>query len=110
MSTQGNKEKDRGKEFEGSWCRVVFLMALTYGILYGYLRLIHVQQAELNAVVPAIGFNISTWTVPYVKILWMMTKDYFAERDRVLITCMSQGTSRNNSDHDLSVEVTDDIV
>lgn len=32
-------------------------------ILYG--------PTELNAIVPTVGFNLSTWSLPYVKYMWL---------------------------------------
>ena len=46
-------------------------MILTYGTLYGYMRGIGVKNPEYNAIIPTIGFNLSTWSVPYLKILWI---------------------------------------
>ena len=50
-------------------------MVITYFTLYGYMSLIGTEHAALNAIVPAIGFNISTWTLPYIKEVWMSFKD-----------------------------------
>ena len=67
----GNIAKDRGKEFETSYVRVIFIMLITYCTLYGYMTIIGTPKAYLNAVVPTVGFNISTWSVPYVKEVWI---------------------------------------
>jgi hypothetical protein len=108
MLTSGNEEKDKGKEFEGSWCRVLFLMVITYGILYGYMTGIKVNNPALNAVIPALGFNISTWSIPYVKIVWLFIKDH-ACKAKVKSNIETSSTVRRLST-DLCVEVTDDTV
>lgn len=74
-NTIGNIAKDHGKEFEGSYTRVIFLMCITYCTLYGYMSLIGTHNAALNAIVPTIGFNISTWSLPFVKNLWIYFKE-----------------------------------
>jgi hypothetical protein len=71
----GNYEKDRGKEFEGSYTRVLFIMVITYLTLFGYMTLIGTRNAALNAIVPTLGFNISTWSLPYIKDVWITFKN-----------------------------------
>ena len=71
----GNIEKDRGKEFETSYLRMWFIMILTYGTLFGYMSLIDVKSPALSAVVPTVGFNLSTWSLPFLKILWIRYND-----------------------------------
>jgi hypothetical protein len=112
------------KDFEGSYTRVIVIMAITYGklvalktqtgdlehshviafcnagTLYGYMKLLGVNNPvskslslspdrstryyksllqlyaqELNAIVPAIGFNLSTWSLPWVRIIWFRTRN-----------------------------------
>lgn len=67
----GNREKEVDKAFEGSYTRMVFIMALTYATLFLYLMAIGVSSPALNAVVPSIGFNLSTWSLPTIKKLWI---------------------------------------
>ena len=50
-------------------------MILTYFTLFGYMRLIGTENAALNAIVPTLGFNISTWSIPFVKEAWISFKD-----------------------------------
>jgi hypothetical protein len=50
-------------------------MAITYATLYGYMTLIGTKNAALNAIVPTVGFNISTWSIPFVKEFWIAFKD-----------------------------------
>eukprot|EP00981_Chlorochromonas_danica_P001195 scaffold262_cov164-Ochromonas_danica.AAC.19 len=45
-------------------------MGLTYATLFLYMLLIGVPNPALNAVVPSIGFNLSTWSLPVVKTFW----------------------------------------
>jgi len=100
----GNEEKDRGKEFEGSYTRVIFIMVVTYCTLFGYMSLIGTKDAYLNAIVPTLGFNISTWSLPYVKELWIR----FKERNEVVVVKVPvrQFTSTTHSD-EVDVELGD---
>ncbi|KAJ1432054.1 hypothetical protein B484DRAFT_395145 [Ochromonadaceae sp. CCMP2298] len=74
LVNERNVAKDRGKEFEGSYTRVLFIMGITYATLFGYLTLIGAERPALNAIVPAVGFNLSTWSLPYVKEVWIAWK------------------------------------
>ena len=77
---QRNVEKDRGKEFETSYTRVIFLMTITYCTLFGYMSFIKTNHPSLDAIVPTVGFNISTWSLPYIKEWWVSLKEYREER------------------------------
>lgn len=50
-------------------------MIITYFTLFGYMSLIGTKHAALNAIVPTVGFNISTWSLPYIKDLWISFKN-----------------------------------
>ena len=63
--------KDREKKFESYYTRIVAVMCITYAIIYCYFYIIGVDKPYLNAVVPTIGFNLSTWSLSFIKILWM---------------------------------------
>jgi hypothetical protein len=67
-------ERDLDKKFEKSLTRIITIMILTYLTLYLYMRGIKIPNPELNAVVPAIGFNLSTWSLPVVKKVWEKIK------------------------------------
>jgi len=58
-----NKEKDIDKKWESSILRVIVIMILTYCCIYGYLRFLGTSNAELAALVPTVGFNLSTWSL-----------------------------------------------
>jgi len=68
---QRNIDKDVGKSFESSWTRTCFIIAFTYIVIYLYLRFsLNVADPQKNAVVPAIGFTMSTWSMSLVKPVW----------------------------------------
>lgn len=68
--------KDKGKKFEGSYTRVSFIMLITYATISAYMYLIGVKDPLLNAIVPAVGFNLSTWSLPWLKKVWMAFYDW----------------------------------
>lgn len=71
-----NYTKDTGKKFEGSWTRVGVIMVITYCTLFTYMYLIDVPSPFLNAIVPTVGFNLSTWSLPQVKRAWIALHDW----------------------------------
>lgn len=46
-------------------------MVITYFTLCAYMAAIGVGAPFLNAIVPTVGFNLSTWSLPWVKQIWM---------------------------------------
>ena len=48
------------------------------------MSLIGVKDAYLNAVVPTLGFNLSTWSVSFVKGLWESSRNNKEEQNNNL--------------------------
>jgi len=46
-------------------------MLFTYLAIGLYLKAINIDRPWLNAIVPAIGFMLSTLTLPFIKTLWL---------------------------------------
>lgn len=69
-----NKKVEIDKAWETSWTRKFLLMIFTYLAISFYLRAINIDKPWLNAIVPSIGFLLSTLTLPYFKDIW---KRYF---------------------------------
>lgn len=65
-----NKDVELNKAWEGSWTRRILLCAFTYIAIALYLMFIVHIDPWINAIVPAIGFMLSTLTLPYFKRLW----------------------------------------
>lgn len=65
-----NKRVETDKEWETSYVRRFLLAAFTYLAIGFYLNAIGVQEPWLNAIVPSIGFLLSTFTLPFFKGLW----------------------------------------
>ncbi len=65
-----NKEVGLNKSWETSWTRKILLFIFTYLSIALYLKFIVNIDPWVNAIVPAIGFLLSTLTLPYFKTLW----------------------------------------
>jgi len=68
------KKRNRGveldKKWETSYTRRALLIVFTYLAVGLYLRAINVSMPWLNAIVPSLGFLLSTLTLPIFKRLW----------------------------------------
>ena len=69
-----NKKVESDKAWETSWLRRILLVLFTYLSIGFYLNAIQVSNPWLNAIVPAIGFLLSTLTLPFFKSLWVKFK------------------------------------
>lgn len=65
-----NKKVESDKAWETSPVRRGLLILFTYLSIGIYLNVIGVSNSWLNAIVPSIGFWLSTLTLPYIKNLW----------------------------------------
>ena len=66
-----NQAVEADKAWEISWARRGLLMAFTYLALGTYMWAIDISRPWLNAVVPAVGFMLSTLTMPFFKEIWL---------------------------------------
>lgn len=66
-----NQVVEADKAWETSWSRRLALMIFTYLILGIYMGVIQVSKPWLNAIVPTIGFMLSTLTLPIAKKIWL---------------------------------------
>ena len=72
---QRNNQRDYDKTFESSATRIITIMTITYIIIYIYMKyFLHISNPELNAIVPTLGFNMSTWSLNWVKMIWFALK------------------------------------
>ncbi|MDA1337839.1 MAG: hypothetical protein O2871_00590 [bacterium] len=65
-----NKRVEMDKDWEISWIRKSLLIIFTYLAIAFYLNVIEVDRPWLNAIVPAVGFLLSTLTLPFFKSMW----------------------------------------
>lgn len=66
-----NKRVELDKKWETSSARRGLLVIFTYLAIGFYLNAIKVENPWFNAIVPSIGFLLSTLTLPYFKNLWI---------------------------------------
>ncbi len=69
-----NTRVELDKRWETSWVRRVAVIIFTYVAIGMYLQFIHVTDPWLNAIVPAVGFFLSTLTLSVIKQFWMKEK------------------------------------
>lgn len=62
------------KAWERSNLRRILIIMFTYIIIGTYLMAIKVDRPWVNAIVPAVGFTLSTLTLPFFKRLWIKRK------------------------------------
>lgn len=65
-----NKKVEIDKAWETSRFRKFILMIFTYLGIGFYLQAINIDKPWLNAIVPSIGFLLSTLTLPFFKKIW----------------------------------------
>lgn len=66
-----NKKVEIDKEWETSWTRKFILIIFTYLSIGLYLKAINIDKPWLNAIVPSIGFLLSTLSLPLFKKVWI---------------------------------------
>lgn len=66
-----NARVEADKAWEVSWCRRITVTVLTYGIATLFLWMIANEHFWLNAGVPALGYLLSTLSLPWMKQWWM---------------------------------------
>lgn len=66
-----NTRVEADKAWETSWTRRVAIAGLTYAVIVAYLAFVIKIDPWLNALVPVVGFLLSTLTVSYLKKSWI---------------------------------------
>lgn len=66
-----NKKVEADKSWETSWTRRATIMILTYFVVVAYLHFVVKIDPWINALVPVIGFFLSTLTVGLLKKWWI---------------------------------------
>lgn len=69
-----NKRVETDKAWETSWTRKISIMILTYFIVVSYLAFVVHVDPWINAVVPVVGFFLSTLTISVIKKFWTNSK------------------------------------
>lgn len=69
-----NRRVEADKAWETSLFRTVTISVLTYVVAAAFLYVVGVQQFLLSAVVPALGFFLSTQSLPAIKDWWLKNR------------------------------------
>lgn len=69
-----NKRVEIDKAWERSFARIATISVITYVVAVTFLYIIDVSNPFLNALVPVLGFILSTQSLPFIKKLWMKNK------------------------------------
>lgn len=66
-----NQRVEADKAWETSWTRRLFIALVTYLTAGVWLEVIHDQYPWLKAIIPAVGYLLSTLSLPLVKQWWV---------------------------------------
>ena len=66
-----NRKVEADKAWEVSWTRRLFITAVTYIFALVWLIIIHERVAALKALVPTVGFVLSTLSLGVIKGWWV---------------------------------------
>ena len=66
-----NKRVDLDKAWETSWTRRILILLLTYVVVVLFFKFAGLANPFVNAIVPSLGFFLSTLTISVVKKMWM---------------------------------------
>lgn len=69
-----NKRVEAEKAWETSLTRKVLIAFLTYAVIVVFFYFAGLNEPFLNAIVPTLGFILSTLSVPLFKKLWIKKK------------------------------------
>ena len=68
-----NKRVEANKAWETSWTRKILILSLTYTVAVLFFAIMQIGNPFVNAIVPTLGFFLSTLTIPLVKNWWVKT-------------------------------------
>jgi hypothetical protein len=68
---QRNKRVEADKAWEISFFRRIVIALMTYILVVLFLWTIDIENSWLNAIVPTIGFVLSTLSLPFIKRWWI---------------------------------------
>lgn len=68
---QRNKKVELDKAWETSWTRRIIITLLTYIVIVVFMKSAEIPNSFINAIVPSVGFILSTLTLRFIKQKWM---------------------------------------
>lgn len=69
-----NRRVERDKAWETSWERKILVAVLTYVIVVLFFLFAKLPNPFINAIVPTLGFLLSTLSISFAKKLWIKNK------------------------------------
>lgn len=69
-----NKKVETDKAWETSLFRTITISLMTYFVILLFMAAIGVNNSLVNALVPTIGFFLSTQSLPFIKKWWLKRK------------------------------------
>jgi phosphate/sulfate permease len=70
-----NRRVEGDKAWETSWFRRISIMVFTYLVVVLYLKVVVHINPWINALVPVLGFTVSTLTLSLLKKSWLERKN-----------------------------------
>lgn len=68
---QRNSRVEMAKAWETSWVRRVSIVVLTYLVMVLVFTVIHVDNPYVNAIIPTLGYFLSTLSIGAVREWWI---------------------------------------
>ncbi len=69
-----NNRVELDKAWEVSLTRKLLILILTYFVVVIFFFTLNLPKPFINALVPTLGFFLSTLTIPWVKKIWVKQK------------------------------------
>lgn len=69
-----NARVEKDKAWETSWSRRILVIVLTYIVIVLFFFFAELPNPLLNAIVPTLGFVLSTASIPFFKRIWVKNK------------------------------------
>lgn len=66
-----NARVEMDKAWEQSYARKALVVIFTYLAIGFYFQYLGIENAWMNAIVPAVAFLLSTLTLPFFKKVWL---------------------------------------
>ncbi len=66
-----NKRVELDKAWETSMTRKVSIIILTYIVMVLVMDALKMEEPLINAIIPTLGFTLSTFSMSLIKIFWL---------------------------------------
>ncbi|MBP9759376.1 hypothetical protein KBD45_06795 [Candidatus Dojkabacteria bacterium] len=69
-----NRKVELEKTWETSFLRKISVAGLTYLVMTIFMWSLEVEKPYLNAIIPTLGFVLSTLSLPFIKAVWLRNR------------------------------------